>query len=237
VAEPWRSGCSSLAGARGWTAKPIVLQAPTVATAYHRALQAHLHEKSALPLERARLADYVVPYVNSTQRDQQAELLSQLLSGQGPEHVVTINGIEYARIYRGPHLPVDRVVGTSFGDRLRLESFVFAPGSGRARAGDDLLLRLRWRAEVEAGALTSTLQVVGSDGRPVLEQRQPLARARPEDGLLVADSQLSLPARLPAGDYRLLLLVEDASGRRLAPAQPDDVLSLLTLTIGPAVAP
>jgi len=31
-------------------------------------------------------------------------VLDEYLNRRTPEHVVSINGIEYARIYRGPHL-------------------------------------------------------------------------------------------------------------------------------------
>jgi hypothetical protein len=88
-------------------AKPILIEAPTVATAYHRVLQAHLNSLGALPLERAELADYIVTYVNSIQRNQKSELLADYFTGREPEYVVWINGIEYARVYPGPRLQAD----------------------------------------------------------------------------------------------------------------------------------
>lgn len=225
-------------------AKPIVLQAPTVATPYHRALQAHLRGNNALPIERAELADYIVPYVNSMQRQQNGALLNELLQGQEPEYVVWLNGIEYARVYRGPHLPVERPLGIVFGERLRLESLVFAPGSGRARAGDDLLFRLRWRPLGELVTATAgrqldlgvTVDVADANGRPVASGREPLGRALQENGLLVLDGQLTLPRTLAPGDYQLRVAVADAGGRPLAPTAGPAPVPVQTITVQPAVA-
>jgi hypothetical protein len=218
-------------------AKPIVLHAPMVATAYHRVLQAHLRGNNAMPLERAELADYIVPYVNSIQRDQKAELLTGFLEGQQPELTVWINGIEYARVYRGPHLPVDRQFDTDFGGRLQLEGLTFAPGAGRARPGDDLLLRLRLLPTGDPGALVTVLRLVGLDGIPVLQDRQPLTRAIRENERLLVDSQLHLPNALGPGEYRLQLLVDDpATGRPLTVAGSGAV-TLQALTVLPAAPP
>jgi 4-amino-4-deoxy-L-arabinose transferase-like glycosyltransferase len=197
-------------------AKPIVLQAPTVATAYHRVLEAHLHGNNAMPLEQADLADYIVPYINGIQRHQKAEVLSSHLSGQDPEYVVWLNGIEYAQVYRGPHLPIDRPLGVDFGAGLRLESVVLAPGSARVRAGEDIQVRLRWRPSADVGPLAAVMQVMDPNGRPAVQDRQPLSRGFREGGLLVLDARLSLPNTLAPGDYSLQTSVEDSgSGRAL----------------------
>jgi 4-amino-4-deoxy-L-arabinose transferase-like glycosyltransferase len=197
-------------------AKPIVLQAPTVATAYHRVLEAHLHGNNAMPLEQADLADYIVPYINGIQRHQKAEVLSSHLSGQDPEYVVWLNGIEYAQVYRGPHLPIDRPLGVDFGAGLRLESVVLAPGSARVRTGEDVQVRLRWRPSADVGPLAAVMQVMDPNGRPAVQDRQPLSRGFREGGLLVLDARLSLPNTLAPGDYSLQTSVEDSgSGRAL----------------------
>jgi 4-amino-4-deoxy-L-arabinose transferase-like glycosyltransferase len=218
-------------------ARPIVLQAPAVATAYHRVLQAHLSGNGAMPLERAELADYIVPYVNSIQRDQKAEVLAGHLAGQEPEYVVWLNGIEYARVYRGPHFPSDRTLGAQFGQQLQLESAVFAPGSGLARAGDDLLARLRWRPLVGADSLASVLRLLGPDGRVTLQDRQPLARALRQDGLLVVEVQLHLPPGLQPGQYQLQALADDPrTGRPLTLPDNQAALTIQQVMVQPAVA-
>jgi len=49
-------------------------------------------------------ADYVVLYRFQIQIGHSPRVLDEYLNRRTPEHVVSINGIEYARIYRGPHL-------------------------------------------------------------------------------------------------------------------------------------
>jgi 4-amino-4-deoxy-L-arabinose transferase-like glycosyltransferase len=190
--------------------KPLLLEAPTVATSYHRALQAHLVGNGALPLERAELADYIVPYVNTLQRQQDSELLRRFVADQEPEYVVWLNGIEYARVYRGPHLASERRVDLDLASGVRLESIVLAPGSARVRAGDELHLRLRWRVAADPKGLTARVRLVGPDGRPLVEQRAVLAEGLREAGLLIVESRLRLPASLPAGDYALAVGLDAA---------------------------
>jgi hypothetical protein len=48
-------------------------------------------------------ADYVVLYRFQIQIGHSPRVLAEYLDGHRPEHVVWINGVEYARIYRGPH--------------------------------------------------------------------------------------------------------------------------------------
>jgi hypothetical protein len=48
-------------------------------------------------------ADYVVLYRFQIQIGHSPRVLDEYLNRRTPEHVVSINGVEYARIYRGPH--------------------------------------------------------------------------------------------------------------------------------------
>lgn len=48
-------------------------------------------------------ADFVVLYRFQMQIGHSPRVLDEYLNRRTPEHVVTINGVEYARIYRGPH--------------------------------------------------------------------------------------------------------------------------------------
>src|SRR5205823_11675720 len=98
----WGEGLDQVAA---WlNAQPRAIGEPTIATSYHRVLQAQL-QGSAVPLERVRMADYVVPYVNTLQRGDDNDVLAPYLDNGPPEYTVRINGIEYARVYRGPHYP------------------------------------------------------------------------------------------------------------------------------------
>jgi hypothetical protein len=189
-----------------------------------------------MPLERAELADYIVPYVNSIQRDLDSDVLAGYIEGQDPEFTVWINGIEYARVYRGPHLAIEHRFDLDYGGRLRLEGMTFAPGAGRARPGDDLLLRLRLLPTGDSDALVSVVRLVGADGVAVAQDRQPLARALHEDDRLLVDTQLHLPNGVSPGEYRLQLLIDDSSSGRALTAIGSGAVSLQSLTVLPAVA-
>ena len=219
-------------------ARPLELGAPLVATAYHRVLQAHLRGNNAMPLERAELADYIVPYVNSLQREQESGLLSELIGDKQPEQAIWLNGIEYARIYRGPHYPAERPIGAELEGRLRLESLLIAPGSGTARPGYELQMRQRWRPLAEPGALVAIVRLLAPDGRIVLQERQPLGRALREGDLLLVDQTLRLPAQLPPGEYRLQALVDDpAIGRPLSLPTGEAVIALQSMRVLPSASP
>ena len=114
-------------------AQPRPLGEPTVATSYHRVLQAQL-DGSAVPLEHVRMADYVVPYVNTLQRGADTDVLAPYLTARTRSTPSPINGIEYARVYGGrtTRPPIE------LGARLRrtgstLVRAVAAPGSGDLR--------------------------------------------------------------------------------------------------------
>jgi hypothetical protein len=193
-------------------AKPIVIGAPTVASSYHRVLQAHL-DGSALPIERIDFADYVVPYVNTLQRGLENDILGLYLQSQAPELSVWHNGIEYARVYRGPHYPVTLPVGAALSGSTLVES-VIAPGALIARPGDSVDVLLRWRAASAAAPVAVRLQA--SDGRAIASVNRRLGedgqggnRGGAEDQ--VADLHtLEIPRNTPPGRYLLTVAYEGA---------------------------
>lgn len=70
----------------------------TVASWYSSVLEHHFDGKVISIRYDLGPADYAVFYINQWQRNVPAELLEQF-SARVPEHVVEINGLEYARIY------------------------------------------------------------------------------------------------------------------------------------------
>ena len=129
----WGEGLDQVGG---WIdAQPRPLGEPTVATSYHRVLQAQL-KGSAVPLEYVRMADYVVPYVNTLQRGDEALVLGPYLGSSTPEYTVQINGIEYARVYRGPHYPYTVEHAYTYANRVTLVRSTVAPGSDDVRPGE-----------------------------------------------------------------------------------------------------
>jgi hypothetical protein len=195
--------------------QPRPLGEPTVATSYHRVLQAQL-QGSAVPLEHVRMADFVVPYVNTLQRGDEAEVLAPYLASAAPEYAVRINGIEYARVYRGPHHPVTVEHGIDFANRALLVRSAVAPGSSDVQPGEEVTVGLRW--ERPAGRERIEVAVRGLDGQVVVREVRPVGADGPNEQGQPGDLvRLTVPPRTPPGSYTLAIRVLDESGRSLPP--------------------
>jgi hypothetical protein len=193
-------------------AQPRPLGEPTVATSYHRVLQAQL-TGSAIPLEHVRMADFVVPYVNTLQRGDEAEVLAPYLTTGTPEYAVRINGIEYARVYRGPHYPSVIELGSQMAGRVTLVRATVAPGSGDLRPGEELIVGLRWDHPTTAQERVM-VQVLGTDGRVAIQDERPLGADGPDEhGQPGEMHRLTIPPRTPPGSYRLQIRVQDGRTR------------------------
>ncbi|MCC6179056.1 MAG: glycosyltransferase family 39 protein [Chloroflexi bacterium] len=215
----WGEGLDRVAA---WIdAQPRPLGEPTVATSYHRVLQAQLHG-SAIPLDKLWMADYVVPYVNTLQRGMDADVLGPYLALGTPVYTVTLDGIEYARVYRGPHFPDGGAVGAGFGERVTLDAFVAAPGSGKVRPGEEIVALLRWDRPANQGE-RAAVAVVSRDGRVVVEDERPVGADGPNEyGQPGEIHRLTVPSGVAAGEYALTVRIVE-SGARTA----------LTVTSGP----
>ena len=231
----WGEGLDQVAS---WlNAQPRPIGAPTIATSYHRVLQAQL-DGSAVPLERVRMADYVVPYVNTLQRGADSDVLDAYLAGQ-PEHTVTINGIEYARVYRGPHYPAGGAVGAAFADRVTLVEYVASPGSGDPRPTEEVGVLLRWDRGPEAGE-RAVVAIVGPDGRVAVQDERPVGGDGPDaQGRPGEIHTLMIPRATPPGEYRLAVRVVDPRTRASLPVSAGqqvggDTVVLRTLSVGRA---
>jgi hypothetical protein len=74
-------------------------------------------------------ADYVVLYRFQIQIAHSPRVLDEYLNRRTPEHVVWINGVEYARIYKGPHLlaaepPSNASASRQFGPQMMTDDIV-----------------------------------------------------------------------------------------------------------------
>lgn len=225
----WGEGLDQVA--RHLNSQPRLLGEPTVATSYHRVLQAQL-EGSALPLERLRLADFVVPYVNTLQRGAEREALAPFLESGRPEHVVRINGIEYARVYQGPHYPARHTIEASFGDAAVLAEYVLAPGSALVRPTEEIQILLRW-ARVGEGGWLSRVSLVNAGGRVVADDERIVGADGPDETGRPAElHRLTVPARTPPGEFSLAIRVLDARGRLAAPVSvTEESLDLRKVTV------
>lgn len=149
----------------------------TLAGFYPRVLMAQfkgsvLPDKQYDPAE----ADYIVLYVNAVQRDL-ANTLRTAVRGRKAEQIVTINGAEYARLYRVPPPPGRSAAGTEFGP-VRLErTFLRTEArrylkSDQIHAGDTLMLTLRWTLLQPVDRVYyATMTLIDQQGRTVGESR------------------------------------------------------------------
>jgi hypothetical protein len=220
-------------------AQPRPLGEPTVATSYHRVLQAQL-TGSAVPLEHVRMADYVVPYVNTLQRGDEAQVLGPYLGSSTPEHIVWINGIEYARVYRGPHYPATVEHGIDVGGRVTLVRSTVAPGSGDPRPGEELMVGLRWD-RAAGNQERVVVAILDGDGRAIVRDERPVGGDGPDERGQPGDlHRLTVPPRTPPGQYRLAIQVQDGQRRPVPPIssagrpEGDEWLTIRDLTVSRA---
>lgn len=200
----------------------------TLAGFYPRVLMAQfkgnvLPDKQYDPAE----ADYIVLYVNAVQRDL-ANTLRTATRGRKPEQIVSINGVEYARLFRVPP-PIDRsAAGTSFG-AVRLDK-TFLRSQERPRlksddihAGDTLMLTLRWTIlEPTSSPYFATVSLLDRQRRPIAETIDQIggpdeSSASVKAGHFVTEvHRLVLPLEA-VGDYKLAVSVSTRPG---GPAVP-----------------
>jgi len=186
-----------------------------------------------LPLstENAMQADFTVFYVNQVQRNIPDPNLIAYFQRRQPEHVVRLNGIDYAWVYpsvssTGPMPASATPVGVTMGDDVVLEGYQVRPQP----VGQGVIVTLYWRA-LQAGLPDYFVYVRAIDGQGQIQARAdspPVMgfwpTSRWEAGELVADEQvLSRLPETPPGTYRLEVgmydpqtwaVLEPASGER-----------------------
>lgn len=162
-------------------------------------------------------ANYAVVYLESLQRRDAPEIYARIAGASLPLHVVTIHGIEYARIYQLPK-PYQTAVGAEFGGAARLRGYTatlegrrltLTPSwDVRAPLGADLLVFVH--VYDAAGA-----RVAGIDVPPGGASVPPTSAWQPGQQVAVP-LPIDLPADLPAGPYRLTIgLYDPATFARL----------------------
>jgi hypothetical protein len=193
----------------------------TVSAFYPRVIQAQfkgnvLSDKEYDPAE----SDYIVLYVNALQRDT-ANTLRTATRGRKPEQVVTINGAEYARLFRVPP-PLNRSpAGTEFGP-VRLERTFRKTETRRymksddIHAGDTLILTLRWTLLRPAdSAYFASVSLLDRQGTVVAESTDQIGGADESTAVVRVGDALTDTHRLPIpldalGDYQVAVSVRPA---------------------------
>jgi hypothetical protein len=165
----------------------------------------------------------------STARPGPAQWQVQLVDPRSGRAVATSSRLAEVRV-------LDRAVGQGsasaryplnqlFGPAIRLIGFDAEPdlgGGAMLKAGDSMTVKLLWQAESEPSkAYTVFVQLLDSDGKLVAQHDGPPAGGlSPSSGWLTGDRipdehRVDLPKDLPAGAYRLIAGLYDASGERL----------------------
>ncbi|MFN8458467.1 MAG: glycosyltransferase family 39 protein [Anaerolineae bacterium] len=157
-------------------------------------------------------ADYVVFYVNQTQRLLPSEGALQFFQSVPPVYTVTINGIDYAKIY--PSVGMQhvwrriRLVGQSELLGYNLTSEAGQPVSN-AYPESVVLVSLYWEWQGQAEGDKIGLSLVDGNnktrgwGNPI-ETFAPLPRAEWQEGMVVRDNfALVIFPDTPPGDYHL----------------------------------
>jgi hypothetical protein len=164
-------------------------------------------------------ADYVVFYVNQTQRQLPSEGALQFFQASAsPVFTVTLNGLDYAWIYPSLSLPhilagEARLVGQSELLGYRLTDEAGQPVT-TAYPESVVLISLYWEWQGQAEGDKLRLSLVDDNqqtrgyGNPI-ETVAPVARAEWQDGMIVRDDfALVIFPDTPPGDYRLAAWIE-----------------------------
>jgi hypothetical protein len=154
--------------------------------------------------------------------------VSSATRGRRPEQVVTINGAEYAWLYRVPPQSADSAAGTEFGP-VRLDRFYLRSEDRRYLksdeliAGDTVLLTLRWSVVQPVDRdYFATVSILDSLGHTVAENVERIgAPDESTRSVRVGDfvtelHRVPLPANL-LGDFQVAISVRpDPTGTPLS---------------------
>ncbi|MEN9938054.1 MAG: hypothetical protein RLZZ387_4633 [Chloroflexota bacterium] len=161
-------------------------------------------------------ANYAVVYLESLQRAANPPIY-EAIQRTVPLHTVTINGIEYARIFQLPR-PFERPLEAQFGEGLRLRGVTLAREPGR------LVLTPAWDVHAPAGGdFLAFVHLIDARGQRVAQLAVPPGGGdAPPTGAWQPGQQiavplpLDLPPDLPPGQYTLTLgLFDPATGARV----------------------
>jgi 4-amino-4-deoxy-L-arabinose transferase-like glycosyltransferase len=162
-------------------------------------------------------ANYAVAYLESLQRGAYPQIYHQIQQTV-PLTTITINGIQYAKIYQLPK-PFDQPVDAQFGAALHLRGFSMARGPQQLIITPSWDVRAQPPAEYhmflhlldEAGQRVAQVDVPPGGGEaPPTNQWQPGQQIAVPIGL-------GLPANLPAGQYRLVMGLYDVATNQRVP--------------------
>jgi hypothetical protein len=97
------------------------------------------------------LSDYVVSYSSYTQRNIPSPEVVEAFETLEPEYVARINDVEYARVYRVPHLvtneipPITHPVGVNLNDKVAFLGYDLE--TEQVKPGDEIEVTLYWQGQ------------------------------------------------------------------------------------------
>ncbi|MBN1992329.1 MAG: glycosyltransferase family 39 protein [Anaerolineae bacterium] len=214
-------------------ARYVQQQSPGSVSAWYKTIFSTFYEDQVddvVPPENLLTANRTVWYINQVQRDiPNPNLVHYFRTRRQPEYTAKLNGIEYAWVYPGPIVSLNRPdptlqypLGGEFGNELRLLGYNLSP---HPRFGDPLMVTFFWRVlaspPAERFVYLRLLDAQGhvwaqADSPPVMGL-WPVDRWQP--GMLIEDAQeLSVPPGMPAGMYRLEVGLYDPASGQVLPA-------------------
>ena len=226
IASGWGEGLDQVARYLNGRPNASRLKVGMPGEIYTTVLGAQLRgQVGPIPAEEADAGvyDYVVVYNRNDDLGESASFFDERFLRWEPEAVVSLSGVESARIYNSA---LGAPVRAQFGDLLALEGYGLEAAT--VRAGRRVDLRLRWRP----------LQALPPDLRLLVELRSPAGPVVARDLLpLLRDGaeapELGKPVRteyaltvdgsVTAGPYALAVRVLDADGRPLALTRRPDL--------------
>ncbi|MHB9091251.1 MAG: ArnT family glycosyltransferase [Chloroflexota bacterium] len=138
---------------------------------------------------------------------------------------------------RGFGLPPEVLVGSVFGDTMKLDGYSLQPVA--PRPGEQLVTNLYWRADSRPPAdYTVSVQLLDREQQLVAQHDSPPAEGRYptsywQRGKTVLDAHgLALPGNLPAGEYALQVVVYDPTNGKRLTIDGRDSLDLGKVLIG-----
>jgi hypothetical protein len=213
----------------------------TVASGYTNGPLSYFFRGTTLPLTFWHQAGYAAVFVQDRQRQLPSRRSAAYFSSLTPEHVVTLDGIDYAWLYDLADAPLPAYV-TDWGGVIRLVTFQLP--AAKILPGETVRAVFYLVNEGPIAVnLNVLVRVVGADGTEIArDEGWPWGAATSgwQPGVVWPDGHdLTIPATAPPGYYRVELGFYDPATQELLPAvQPatgaalPDLVTVDTLQVG-----
>jgi hypothetical protein len=166
--------------------------------------------------------DYLVTYIAQWQRNRGAAELLAFLDSQTPAHTVTLQGIDYARVYDLTTLPLpdyllrDHPCAVDFGRRTRQVRFVAARGLDTPQQPESLVEVTTYFTTIvpTADNFRVRLRLIADDGGVVAKAEHLLVPAHNPGMVSTARLAVQVAATAPPGPYAFELSIrQDGDGK------------------------